>query len=393
VKLKLTGVLSGLGVLSLALAATHAADGPLPADAPAPAAAAAAQAAPRTGGGELQTGPATVPPHWSRYQCPDTIPEGATYYIIARGDTLWDIAARFLGNPFLWPQIWDLNRCITDAHWIYPGDPLIMPNVALVSDRAGEGEGVGGDQTTPSGEQPVVPGAAAGDVLIPAIEEVALQCAHYILQDPEDVSLYTIGSEQGATKVAFSERDILYVNKGSSAGIKAGDMFTIQHASYEVKHPETGRRIGRKVETTGWGRIILVEENSSVLFVEQACQDIHLGDYLKPMTRVSVPLIMRRTPADRLTPPTGKTQGAVVDIAEDSMIAGENQLLSINLGSEHGIAPGNILTVFKIMYPSVPTARNVIGEIVIVAVRDRTATARVTYSADAIMNGDRVELR
>jgi hypothetical protein len=183
------------------------------------------------------------------------------------------------------------------------------------------------------------------------------------------------------------------VNRGSSAGIKAGDMFTIQHASYEVKHPDTGRSIGRKVETTGWGRIILVEENSAVLFVEQACQDIHLGDYLKPMTRVSVPLIMRRAPADRLTPPTGKTQGAVVAIAEDSMIAGENQLISINLGTEHGIAPGNILTVFKIMYPSVPTARNVIGEIVIVAVRDRTATARVIYSADAIMNGDRVELR
>lgn len=388
-KLKATGLLSSLGVLSLALAAAQA-DGPVPApraDAPAPSAAPVTTPA----GGELQTGPATIPPHWSRYKCPDTIPEGAQYYVIVRGDTLWDIAGRFLGNPFLWPQIWDANRCITDAHWIYPGDALIMPSVALVSGQAGQAgeEGAAGAE----GEQPPVPGAAAGEVLIPAIEEMALQCAHYILQDPEDTSLYVVGSEQGYDKNAYGDRDVLYLNRGTNAGVKAGDLYTIHHASYEVKHPDTGRTIGRKIETLGWGRVILAEENSAALMVEAACQDIHLGDYVKPLVRVSVPLITRRAPADRLTPPTGKAQGAIVDIGHDSAIAGENQLVSINLGTEHGIAPGNILTVFKTMYPSVPTPRNVLGEIVVVAVQGRTATARVLYSNAEMMNGDRVELR
>ena len=45
------------------------------------------------------------------------------------------------------------------------------------------------------------------------------------------------------------------------------------------------------------------------------------------------------------------------------------------------------------MYPSVPTPRNVIGELVVVTVRERTSTARVLYSRDAIMNGDKAELR
>ena len=391
-KLKPTGILSGVAVLSLTLSAAWAIDGPPPTT-DAPAQAPAAAPAPKRGGGELQTGPATIAPHWSKYKCPDTIPEGATYYVIVRGDTLWDISARFLGNPFLWPQIWDQNRCITDAHWIYPGDPLIMPNVALVAEGAGQGAGVGGEFPGAGGEQPVVPGAAAGDVLIPAIEEMSLQCAHYILQSPEDTSLYLIGSEQGAEKNAFAERDVLYLNKGTNAGVKAGDVYSIHHASYEVKHPETNRTIGRKIETTGWGRVILAEENSAILMVEAACNDIHAGDYLKPLVKVSVPLIMRRAPADRVTPPSGKTQGAVVDIADDSAIAGDNQLLSINLGTEHGVAPGNILTVYKVMYPSMPTPRNVLGEVVVVAVQDKTATARVIYSRDAIMSGDRVELR
>jgi hypothetical protein len=75
------------------------------------------------------------------------------------------------------------------------------------------------------------------------------------------------------------------------------------------------------------------------------------------------------------------------------MIAGQEQLVSINLGSANGVAAGNILSVYRVMYPTVPTPRNVLGELVVVSVRERTSTARVSYSRDAIMNGDRVELR
>jgi len=381
VRWKGMGLLCGMAALSLALTQAEAQDAAAPSPAPPPAAA----------GSELLTGPATIATHWSRYKYPESIPEGALYYIIKRGDTLWDLSAKFLGNPFLWPQIWDQNRYITDAHWIYPGDPLIMPRIALISERAGE-EGPG------MGEEPgAEPGAGRptreGDVLYPVIEEMALQCAQYVLQDPEDTNLYVVGSEQGATKIAFAERDILYLNKGSSAGIKAGDVYSLHHAAYQIKHPESGRTIGRKIETTGWARVILVEENSATVMVEQACIDIHLGDYLKPFQKVSVPLILRHAPPDRLTPPSGKTQGHVVDVGDDSLIAGTGQLVSVNLGTTDGLAPGTLLTVYKVMYPSVPTPRNVLGELAIVSVQERTATARVIYSSDAIMSGDRVELR
>ena len=352
-----------------------------------------AQPAPPADAG-LQTGPATVARHWSRYQYPETIPDGATYYIVVRGDTLWDISARFLRNPYLWPQIWDRNRYITDAHWIYPGDPLIMPDIALVTDRAGEGAGTGmDDEGGLLGEGESTGTGTAADPLIPAIDETALQCSHYIVEDREDESLHLVGSEDGATKNAFGDRDILYLNKGSNSGVKAGDVCSLHHVAYEVKHPETNRGIGTKIEPTGWARVILVQENTATVRIEQACMDIHVGDYLKPFEKMPVPLIARHIPPDRLTPPTGRLTGTVVDIAEDAMIAGERQLVSINIGASNGVAPGNMFSVYKIMYPSVPTPRNVIGELVVVAVRERTATARVLYSRDAIMNGDKVELR
>jgi hypothetical protein len=349
-------------------------------------------AKPAASSGELLRGPATIPQHWSRYKYPESIPEGAAYYIIVRGDTLWDLAGKFLGNPYLWPQIWDQNRYITDAHWIYPGDPLILPEVALVTDRAGEAGAVVSNEPTEEG----MPGQvtnAGGDVLYPAIEEMALQCSHYVVSEPEDQSLLVIGSENGATKLAFADRDILYLNKGSNAGVKAGDVYMLQHEAYVVKHPGSGHNLGRKVEPTGWVRVILVQENSATAMVERACVDMHVGDYARPYEKASVPLILRHAPVTRLSPPTGKAGGYVVDIGEDSMIAGTGQVVSIDLGTADGIAPGSLLTVYKVMYPSVPTSRNVLGELAVVSVREKTATARVIYSADHIMNGDQVEVQ
>jgi hypothetical protein len=377
-------ILGGLIAFSVALGQAVAQDAP----------ARSVPAAPATG---LQTGPATVAPHWSRNKYPESIPEGAIYYIVEKGDTLWDISARFLGNAYLWPQIWDQNKYITDAHWIYPGDPLILPKLALIAAGAGI-PGVPGEEGLPEAPEgvpgePGVPGGPAAAALVPVTEETTLQCADYVVQDREDESLEILGSEQGNTKIGLTERDIVYLSKGSNSGVKAGELYSIHHASYTVRHPANGRKIGTKVETLGWLQVILVQENSATAVVETACLDLHAGDYLRPFEKVNVPLVVTRPPATRLTPPSGKLNQYVVDIALDATIAGEGHLLTIDAGSESGVAPGNVFSVFRIDYPSVPTPRNVVGELTVVAVREKTATAKVTYSADAIMVGDVIELR
>ena len=340
----------------------------------------------------LRTGPATIAPHWSKYKYPDSIPEGAAYYIIERGDTLWDLSKRFLGNPYLWPQIWDQNRYITDAHWIYPGDPLTLPRVALISEGAGE-RGLEGEEGFPGAEEGPIAGAPRGSELQPITEEATMQCSAVVVTDREDESLRIVGSELGPDKVAYADRDVLYLNKGSNAGVKPGDVYTLHHWAYKVKHPFSNKVVGHKIETTGWVEVLCVQEETAIAVVAQACRDIYIGDYLKPFEKVNVPLVLTRPTADRCTPPSGKVDRHVVDIQDDSMIAGQGSLVTIDAGSDSGVAPGNIFTVYRITYPSIPSPRNVLGELAVLSVKDRTALAKITTSYTEVMIGDSVELR
>jgi len=69
------------------------------------------------------------------------VEHGLPVVSVVRGDTLWDLAGTFLGDPFRWPEIREANRDrdmggglrFTNPHLIYPGWELILPDDAVVS--------------------------------------------------------------------------------------------------------------------------------------------------------------------------------------------------------------------------------------------------------------------
>ena len=90
----------------------------------------------------------------------------ARTYVVQRGDTLWGIAERELGDPLQWQTIYQLNEgrpqpggaTLTDPHWIDPGWTLFLPAAATATPTAAAP--VAPPTTTPPPRPPGPPPAA-----------------------------------------------------------------------------------------------------------------------------------------------------------------------------------------------------------------------------------------
>lgn len=348
--------------------------------------------------------PQTAPPkplhfvqdHWTPYDPPKEFPEGTEVYIIQPGDTLWDLAQKKLGNPYLWPQIWENNKYILDAHWIYPGDPLVFKKIEL--EKVEKGEVIEEEmaeeeiEELAEGEKEEEIKKEVPEVLarpVPIGDESDIYCFVKISSVNEDYKFKIIETDDPELRYTLSEGHIVYINAGLEEGIKAGDSFLI--ASSEPIIIMNGKeKLGKLWILNGKLTVLCAQEHSSTARIDYACKSIY-RDY------VLIPYEITPIPAKVLPPletvcfeDLKNVHGKIVYTKDEiiSIFAGHDVV--IDLGSKDGVEPGSLLKIYRKMEGQ--DRRLIIGRVGILTVHDRLATAKVIEANRELNIGDEVEL-
>ncbi|MFY9822411.1 MAG: LysM peptidoglycan-binding domain-containing protein [Thermoanaerobaculia bacterium] len=368
--------------------------------------------------------------HWTAWN-PPAAPAGAAdsqVHIIVKGDTLWALAGKYLGNPYLWPQIWEKNQYILDAHWIYPGDPLVLGlNVAPVDNLAQAGAngpgGPGGSQAP--GEQPAVtppPGAMtpaqAAGTPVPLGAESDIYCSGYIGDMDEQFPFSIVGSEYdtqvfdesnydvrhqrkevtsryGApttVKLDLSSGDIIYVDGGKAKGMSAGSLFTVVVPDQPVIHPLRREVVGRFYRYLGRVRILSVQETTAIAEIVHACDPVLVGAFLTPFQPEPVPL-GRSTAMRPVNYPAAAEKlhnaPSIVYSKDDVIALGADHIVHVDLGDQDA-TPGDMYTIYRENNrPGMPPV--ILGELAVLSVHKHFSVAKILESRYLIRIGDRLD--
>ena len=266
-------------------------------------------------------------------------------HTVKRGDTLWDLAHGYFGDPFLWPEIYRLNTdVIEDPHWIYPGEVLKLPGENVVAAAPAPVD------SAPKIAQPVVTPAPADTAPAALLEEpkTTVRTGEYIAAPWVD--------EQGGPRAyghIMESAEIPGIASADRSRLKLYDRVFIAPPSGPTAPGRTRYltyRLGPSFED--FGQIVIP---TGIIEVAQAPQpgDAAVGRVVKMFGEVLqgqrlIPLDSSAALATgRPSPVTNGRTGRVRWILEEPVLPSLQSYIVLDLSRHDGVTTGDQIELYQ----------------------------------------------
>ena len=253
-------------------------------------------------------------------------------YIVQKGDTLWDISASFLNDPWLWPEIWQVNPQIANPHLIYPGDRISLVYIdgrpALQLSR---GDTVYLSPTIRTSE---VDGA------IPAIplDDINAFLTRSRIVDPAefDNAAYVLASAEG--HVISGAGDQVYGRGDFPEGER---VFGMYRKGQLFVDPVTEEILGLEAIEVGQSNLRDIEGDIATLAINSSNMEVRVDDRLLPYVeqRISATFFP--------SAPDNEIEGVIMAVEGGVSQVGRLDIVMLNRGERDGLEPGNVLSIFR----------------------------------------------
>ena len=253
-------------------------------------------------------------------------------YIVQVGDTLWDIAATFLKDPWYWPEVWYVNPQIENPHLIYPGDVLALVHVDGRQRVTTVSRGAAYRLSPQARSTPLSEAITS----IPYEKIAAFLSKGLVLEKGQVDKLPYIVATRGDNMMAAAGNEI-YV-RGLPA-TEPGTQYSVVHVGEQLRDPDDDKLIGYQGIYVGEGLLARGGDPATVALTDTNREALS-GDRLIPES-VEIPLNFFPKAPDT------EIDGRIIAVVDGVSMIGQYQVVVINRGARDGLAPGDVLAILQ----------------------------------------------
>lgn len=272
-------------------------------------------------------------------------------YTVVKGDTLWDISAKFLESPWLWPEVWSYNPQIKNPHLIYPGDLVYLEYDASGKPVLKVSRGAPKIKMIPKVQGDVnklSPQVRTLRVDAP-IATIPLNAIHQFLGQPRvlsenelDNAAYVVSSKDG--RLISGSGDRIYA-RGIRPGEDPNSRYAVLRIGKAYRNPSTSfwggdTILGYEAIHVADAKVIDFGDPATLNLIESSRETL-VGDKLIPkkasgLDETFIP-----------HPPAKQIEGQIISVLDGLSRVGQYQTVVINRGDLDGLETGNVLAVYQ----------------------------------------------